>query len=478
MKRALVLAIGVFLVCVIGTAVSAQHSTLSTANIPSHLLIIDCHVQQNCTPAPAHPPGDRDGDGTPDGMDQCPDQSGPAWNGGCPVGQTGATTVPTAVPNATTAPAVNLPALPISGACMLATLSGDGVNIREEPSVHANLIGTLTSQNLYPVLAQLDNGEGIWDRLGPGWVADRVVRMGGDCKILPYINVGTFTVSPGTTGATFTVNPDAPHGTLSGFTVIPGSPTTLVGSFSDHPNPVTLTSLTIHASSDGTGTLGGCVADPQLSWDGGGSGLIIDGTFIGNSGGTSSPDRPEPHMIAPACVKPDTDGAGLLIQGVVVQGGIRPSYRLHLFAGLDTSGLTPVAILIGLLEPTDGQSILGYQSGGSGGGDIVATTGPILPEFRMEIDPNALGAILHLDIGIDADTGGLVLLSWARSATPASGDYVLWTGPALEVRESASNPHGAVDMFFNADTGGGTLLGGNTSDPAANLIDVYIPSVH
>ncbi len=127
---------------------------------------------------PLNPPasGDRDGDGIPDNLDACPDQAGPSASNGCPADQA-ATAVPTA-----------LPALPFTGACLLATRSTQSVRVRAEPSVNAAILGALNPQSLYPVIAQIDDAEGVWDRIDQGWVARRVVRQGGDCETVPKLD--------------------------------------------------------------------------------------------------------------------------------------------------------------------------------------------------------------------------------------------------------------------------------------------------
>ncbi len=78
--------------------------------------------------------------------------------------------------------------MPLSGACVLATRSDQGVNIRIQPSTSAKIVGVLDPQTLYPVLAVLNNAEGIWERIALGWVARQVVRLGGDCNLLPVID--------------------------------------------------------------------------------------------------------------------------------------------------------------------------------------------------------------------------------------------------------------------------------------------------
>ena len=147
-------------------------------------LLMSCSPLTPCTPVPpAHPPNDRDGDGTPDGLDKCPDQGGPASNSGCPLDAA----TPTPAP-ALAAPPVTLPTMPTTGDCVLATRTADPVNIHFEPSINARIVGVLDPQKLYPVIAQTDNAEGLWDRIVPGWVAGRVVRLGGDCETVPKLD--------------------------------------------------------------------------------------------------------------------------------------------------------------------------------------------------------------------------------------------------------------------------------------------------
>ncbi len=141
-----------------------------------------------CTPVPAGGnnvnPGDPDGDGVPNGIDQCPDQGGPSSNQGCPPG-----TGPSATPAPkSTAQGISLPVMPVTGDCVAATRSAEGVNIRLQPSTSAEIVGVLDPQMTYVVLAHLNNAEGLWDRIVPGWVARRVVRQGGDCETVPKLD--------------------------------------------------------------------------------------------------------------------------------------------------------------------------------------------------------------------------------------------------------------------------------------------------
>ncbi len=178
MKRLALLTILVGLVLGMATAAAGSPSA-------------DCGGAFNppCTPVPAGGnnvnPGDPDGDGVPNGIDQCPDQGGPSSNQGCPPG-----TVPSATPAPeSTAQGISLPAMPLTGDCVAATRSAEGVNIRLQPSVSAGIVGVLDPQSLYPVNGQHHAADGTWDRIENGWVAGRVVRTGGNCGSLPVVVV-------------------------------------------------------------------------------------------------------------------------------------------------------------------------------------------------------------------------------------------------------------------------------------------------
>ncbi len=171
MKRVLYLLVTACLV--LGTAISVAVSPAAAA----------CGGGIPCPPTPvppSHNPGDPDGDGIPNGIDQCPEQGGPSSNAGCPPG-TGAAVIPSA------APPITLPILPTSGECVLATRSDQGVNIRIQPSTSAKIVGVLEAQSIYPVNGQQEDADGVWDRIDDGWVARRVVRVGGDCDAVPDV---------------------------------------------------------------------------------------------------------------------------------------------------------------------------------------------------------------------------------------------------------------------------------------------------
>lgn len=137
-------------------------------------------VPPNGCPAPPPDLGSRDGDGdgVTDDLDFCDQQPGPLENGGCPL------------PEATPLPAQPLPALPDSGACVAATSGYSAVNLREAPTILASIVGQLDPFSIYPVLMIFTTPEGDWLRTDGGWFAGYVTRLGGNCDSVPQITSG------------------------------------------------------------------------------------------------------------------------------------------------------------------------------------------------------------------------------------------------------------------------------------------------
>lgn len=127
-------------------------------------------------------PSDRDGDGTPDEQDRCPDVGGPASNDGCPL-----EAAPTVV-----ATAVHIPALPSTGVCVVTPSGNANVNIRLYPDINSQRTGILMPLETVRVygVQQTDNPANAWLRVTGGWVASWVVLMGGDCSGIPVIPAG------------------------------------------------------------------------------------------------------------------------------------------------------------------------------------------------------------------------------------------------------------------------------------------------
>jgi hypothetical protein len=132
-------------------------------------------------------PLDSDGDTLPDTRDNCPTLAGPVENGGCPItAPTDSDACPALVgipasngcpipPSPT--PAVVLPPLPTSGACVLATIDADFVNIRETTSTSAAIVAQLNPAIVVNVLAKTTTPEGEWFQIDGGWVAGSARRL-------------------------------------------------------------------------------------------------------------------------------------------------------------------------------------------------------------------------------------------------------------------------------------------------------------
>ena len=83
-------------------------------------------------------------------------------------------------------PTIILPQLPTGGACVVATREAFSVNVRQEPSLDAPIVGQLDPTQIYEAAGR--DGHGDWIDLisyNPGWVSVTVIRMGGDCSMLP-----------------------------------------------------------------------------------------------------------------------------------------------------------------------------------------------------------------------------------------------------------------------------------------------------
>jgi hypothetical protein len=153
------------------------------------------------------PPPDTDGDGTADPLDRCPNEAGDGANGGCPPGTTEGSPAST--------PEMSIAAAPTTGDCVLSSLGSNPVNIRQFPNVDAEIVGIISPNEWLKVLARFDYGNllfsqndmgdevpfnifpfdnnppdqnyVVWflvkdsDSDATGWVAEAVIRMGGDC---------------------------------------------------------------------------------------------------------------------------------------------------------------------------------------------------------------------------------------------------------------------------------------------------------
>jgi hypothetical protein len=95
---------------------------------------------------------------------------------------------------------VELPKLPDSGPCVLATRENNRVNVRRGPSVDFEAVATISQFEIYDVVGR--NDDSTWYVVdygdGQGWIAGSVTRLGGDCTDVPK------TEAPPTTGPTIT----------------------------------------------------------------------------------------------------------------------------------------------------------------------------------------------------------------------------------------------------------------------------------
>jgi hypothetical protein len=143
---------------------------------------------------------DSDGDGLRDSADSCPNEFGPHDNGGCPLppdtDDDGIVDDQDRCPTLAGFPGTNgcpLPIIPESGRCAVATSGDLVVNVRNMPSTEIGvIIGSLNPLNIYPVNLELVTEEGSWYHvIREGWVAGWVVRVGGDCEMLPAVQTPT-----------------------------------------------------------------------------------------------------------------------------------------------------------------------------------------------------------------------------------------------------------------------------------------------
>ncbi len=114
---------------------------------------------------PNNGPVDSDGDGTADDVDACPTEGGHSANNGCPVSTTGGSIPPTVTP-AGPEDITSLPALPQnSNLCYVATATSEGVNLRAEPSLTAEILTVISPQDQFVIWYGIQNSEGLWYRV-------------------------------------------------------------------------------------------------------------------------------------------------------------------------------------------------------------------------------------------------------------------------------------------------------------------------
>jgi hypothetical protein len=142
-----------------------------------------CPVSSDSPGAGAPTADDRDGDNVPNDQDGCPDTHGPTDHFGCPRDSV-------ATPQAETSEnTFRLPVLPLDGDCVVATLTGEGVNARLLPNASAEVVGRLAPQYIYLASLSLQLGDEIWILSENGWVAGWVTRSGGLCPTPMPLNL-------------------------------------------------------------------------------------------------------------------------------------------------------------------------------------------------------------------------------------------------------------------------------------------------
>lgn len=87
---------------------------------------------------------------------------------------------PTPTPTDTLQP---LPNLPTTGGCVTATIGYEVVNIRNKPSLQADVVGVMSPFDTYQVIGR--NAASDWYQIQPGWVSAGVTRRAGACNAVP-----------------------------------------------------------------------------------------------------------------------------------------------------------------------------------------------------------------------------------------------------------------------------------------------------
>jgi hypothetical protein len=207
------------------------------------ILVIFCFLF-SLAALPAAAQDDRDGDGTPDGMDTCPDAGGPSWAQGCPdsdgdgapdimdncpdVGghinnlgcpedqpQVPSPAPPTAVPQPRQPPAQQqpqqpvaapptevpaqplgsgipsgpVPVLPNENGCLLTPDGAEPINLRAVPSLQGSVLGPFEPGNRAPAGVPVVVLEGeSWYLTGGGWLVGRLMQGTPLCLELPVLN--------------------------------------------------------------------------------------------------------------------------------------------------------------------------------------------------------------------------------------------------------------------------------------------------
>jgi hypothetical protein len=181
------LKLSVVMLLTLGLVVCWGQAAIAQTPVPT-VIPEDTPVPTATTASPDQPPppSDRDGDTLIDEVDACPDEFGPVENNGCPVrdgDEDGTPDDTDQCPDEAGFADYNgcLPTIPTGGRCYIATRDTQRVNIRSDHVSTAEVVGSLSPEQIYPVLEQFLTDEGVWYRVVEGWVAGWVVRTGGNC---------------------------------------------------------------------------------------------------------------------------------------------------------------------------------------------------------------------------------------------------------------------------------------------------------
>jgi len=127
----------------------------------------------------------------PDGEDRCPNQGGPAFNGGCPEGidpnnPDGNTDTDTTSPPSEPTPIPPNPTRPDpNGRCQLAPNLSVGVNVRDIPSPNGIIIDVINPGDLIDVGFAVITDAGVWYAVNGGWSSAIALVVDGDCGLDP-----------------------------------------------------------------------------------------------------------------------------------------------------------------------------------------------------------------------------------------------------------------------------------------------------
>lgn len=176
----------------------------------------------------------------------------------CPAtpgsGSTPPTTIPTQVIVVPVTPTFRPVEIPPNGACQVASLQGQTINVRQGPSLDFAIISRLQPTTTALVFGRLPDNS--WYQVNVngilGWVSATVVRIGGICNGVPVVQpptpVATATLAPGFPTLTWTP-------TLSPFTATPTATIT-------PPAPVATLNYSLSPNYGSTSLTSGFVPDP------------------------------------------------------------------------------------------------------------------------------------------------------------------------------------------------------------------------